>query len=56
MIIKIFKVSTKEMWTFRNKNALRRYVMQNVLCIPKTNATINELINYLPVEDYCRIT
>lgn len=55
MIIKIFKVSTAEMWTFRNKEALRKYVVSNVLCAPKDNATINELIQYLPVEDYCRV-
>ena len=55
MIIKVFKVSTAEMWTFCNKQALRKYVVSNVLCIPKKNATINELIHYLPVEDYCRV-
>ncbi len=55
MIIKIFKVSTAEMWTFYNKAALRKYVIQNVLCIPQPNATINELVAYLPVEDYCRV-
>lgn len=55
MIIKIFKVSTKEMWTFKNKDELKRYVIQNVLCIPRHNATIDELIKYLPVEDYCRV-
>ena len=55
MIIKIFKVSTKEMWSFRSKDELRKYVIQNVLCIPRHNATIDELIKYLPVEDYCRV-
>lgn len=55
MIIKVFKVSTKEMWTFYNKKAFREYVVQNVFCIPKYNATINELMGYLPVEDYCRV-
>ena len=55
MVIKIFKVSTKEMWTFRNKDVLRKYIIQNILCVPRPNATINELIKYLPVEDYCRV-
>ena len=55
MIIRIFKVSTAQMWTFYNKQALREYVVQNVLCAPKQNATIDELIGYLPVEDYCRV-
>lgn len=55
MIIKIFKLSTQEMWTFYNKQSLRKYVIQNVLCVPSQYATINDLIEYLPVEDYCRI-
>lgn len=55
MIIKVFKVSTAEMWTFRNKDAFRKYVVSNILCAPKTNATIDELMKYLPVEDYCRV-
>ena len=55
MIIKIFKVSTKEMWIFCNKDEFRRYVIQNVLCVPRVNATIDELVKYLPVEDYCRV-
>lgn len=55
MIIRIFKVSTAEMWTFYDKQALREYVIQNVLCAPRHNATIKELISYLPVEDYCRV-
>ena len=55
MIVKVFKVSTAEMWTFANKQALRQYVVSNILCVPKKNATINELIRYLPVEDYCRV-
>lgn len=52
MIIKIFKISTKEMWTFYGKNALRKYIMTNILCAPKSNATINELMQYLPREEY----
>lgn len=55
MIIKIFKVSTAEMWTFSSKAEFRKYVVSNVLCIPKPNASINDLMKYLPVEDYCRV-
>jgi hypothetical protein len=55
MTIKVFKISTAQMWTFYNKQAFREYVMQNVLCAPKPNATIKELMQYLPVEDYCRV-
>ena len=55
MIIKVFKVSTAEMWKFRNKQAFREYVMRNVLCAPKSNATVDELMQYLPKSDYCRV-
>lgn len=55
MIIKVFKVSTAEMWTFANKKAFRKYVMSNVLCAPRSNATVDELMKYLPIEDYCRV-
>ena len=55
MVIKIFKVSTTEMWVFANKQAFREYVIHNVLCAPRQNATIDELMRYLPVEDYCRV-
>ena len=55
MIVKIFKISTAEMWIFRGKQALREYVMQNVLCLPRRHATIDELVQYLPREDYYRI-
>ena len=55
MVIKVFKISTAEMWTFYDKQALRKYVIRNVLCAPKQSATIKELIDYLPVEDYYRI-
>lgn len=55
LIIKIFKISTQEMWKFKNKNALREFVMENILCIPSKHATIKELISYLPVEEYYRV-
>ena len=55
MIIKIFKVSTAEMWVFNGKHEFRKYVMSNVMCLPSSRATINELMDYLPVEDYCRM-
>lgn len=55
MVIKVFKVSTTEMWTFNNKQAFREYVIRSVLCAPKRNATVNELMQYLPRNDYCRV-
>ena len=55
MTIRIFKISTQEMWTFSSKEELRKFVVRNVLCIPSKNVTVKELIGYLPVEEYCRI-
>jgi len=55
MVIKIFKVSTKELYTFKNKLELYTYIKENVNKYPSFNATINELIQYLPVENYCRV-
>lgn len=55
MIIKIFKVSTKEMYTFPSKQSFYEYV-RLVSGIPlMNNHTIDDLMNYLPVEDYCRL-
>ena len=55
MIIKVFKVSTAEMWTFKDKKAFRKYVVSNILCAPRPDATVDKLMRYLPVEDYCRV-
>ena len=55
MHIKLFQISTLRMYTFRNKLALRQYVMTNVFCNPKPNATINQLVSYLPKEEYYRV-
>lgn len=55
MIIKIFKVSTKEMYTFRNKTELCNFVRQVVQCPIFYNITIDRIIDYLPREEYCRI-
>lgn len=55
MIIKIFKVSTAEMWTLKNKKRLIWFIEKETnSLIPKT-LTISQLIKYLPVEDYCRV-
>ena len=55
MVIKVFKVSTAEMWTFQSKEALRKYIVANIMCLPRANATVAELMQYLPAEDYCRV-
>lgn len=55
MIIKIFKVSTKEMYTFRNKRELFNFI-RGVVDIPIFyNQTIPQLLKYLPKENYCKI-
>lgn len=55
MIIKIFKISTKELYTFHNKTELISYI-RNVTGIPVfRNITIPQLLEYLPKENYCRI-
>ena len=54
MIIKIFKVSTKEMFTFKNKTEFTVFVYEVVGKLP-ANATINNLMQMLPREDYCKV-
>ena len=56
MIVKIFKISTKEMYTFKNKYELYSFVQENTNAYPSFNLTIAQLIRYLPVEDYYRVT
>lgn len=55
MVVKIFKVSTKELYTFKNKFELYNFITLTVNRYPSFNVTVNELIKYLPVEDYCRV-
>ena len=55
MIIKIFKIPTMEMWILKNKSCLIDFIeMETNMLLPKT-LTINQLINYLPVEIYHHI-
>ena len=55
MIIKVFKISTAEMCTIRDKKALIKFIeAETQTYVPKT-ITINHLLRYLPVEDYCRV-
>ena len=55
MIVKVFKVSTAEMWTICNKRALVQFIEQETgLCV-SVKLTIGQLMKYLPVEDYCRV-
>lgn len=55
MVIKIFKISTKEMWTLKDKKALCQFIRQETGVIPNDKMKIIKLINYLPVENYCRV-
>ena len=55
MIIKIFKISTMEMWILHNKNALIDFIEQEMDLLAPKNLTINELIKWLPVENYYRM-
>ena len=55
MIIKIFKVSTKEMYIFSNKIELFNFIKTKVEMPIFYNKTIPQLIECLPAEEYCRI-
>ena len=55
MVIKVFKISTMEMWTLRNKGALVNFIEQETKLILPHRLTITQLIKYLPIEDYHRV-
>jgi hypothetical protein len=55
MIIKIFKISTMEMWILRNKKDLVRFIEQETCKYLSLTMTIDQLVKYLPVENYCRV-
>jgi hypothetical protein len=52
MIIRIFKISTMEMWTLKNKKALVMFIRQEIGVRASADQTINRLIRYLPSENY----
>lgn len=52
MIIKIFKISTMEMWTLRGKDTLIDFIEKETNMIVPKKLTIKQLIKYLPVECY----
>lgn len=54
MKIKIFKVSTREMFTFKDKSELIVFIYETVGTVPY-NANINDLIKTLPREEYYRV-
>ena len=55
MIIKIFKISTKEMYTFKNQFWLHQFIQKETNKHPSLSLPINKLTKYLPVEDYYRV-
>ena len=55
MIIKIFKISTAEMWTMNSKKMLVKFVKQETGEVIPGELTINQIVKHLPVEDYYRV-
>lgn len=55
MIIKIFKISTMEMWSLQNKKELAQFIEKETRSYVSATMTIDQLMRYLPVEDYCRV-
>ena len=54
MIVKIFKISTAEMWVIPNKNNLISFIETEINTPIPRKLTINQLVKYLPVENYYR--
>lgn len=52
MIIKIYKISTMELWIMKNKSALIEFVFQETGLLLPNKYNIKKIIKYLPVEDY----
>ena len=55
MVIKIFKISTKQMWTIGNKASLCEFIYQETGKRPDDKLTIFKLVQYLPKENYYRV-
>ena len=55
MVIKIFKISTKEMWTINNKESLCNFIYKETGKLPDNKLTIFKLIQCLPRENYYRV-
>lgn len=55
MVIKIFKISTKEMWTIRNKESLCEFIYQETGIEPDRKLTVFNLVKCLPRENYYRV-
>lgn len=55
MIVKIFKISTMEMWVIPDKTKLISFIENETQMLIPKKLSINQLIKYLPVEDYYRV-
>ena len=55
MIVKVFKISTMEMWILPNKLALIDFINQETKLMLPQKMTIAQLVKYLPVENYHRV-
>ena len=53
MIVRIFKISTMEMWTLRNKKELIKLIEQETDVYVSDRLKIEQLVKYLPTENYC---
>ena len=55
MIIKIFKINTLELCTIYHKRQLVKFIRDEIGIYLSNNMTINQLMKYLPVEQYYRV-
>lgn len=55
MIIKIFKIETLEMCTIYHKKALIRFIKDELGIYLSSQMSIDQLMKYLPVEEYYRV-
>lgn len=55
MVIKIFKISTREMWTIKNKDGLCEFINQETGKTPDSKLTIFQMMQYLPKQNYHRV-
>lgn len=53
--MKIFKISTKEMWTIGNKAALCDFIHKETGTRPDSKLAIFNLMQYLPRDKYYRV-
>ena len=55
MIIKVFKISTKEMCTMKNKASLCEFIKEEIGITPDNTLTISELLKFLPRKNYYHV-